>query len=369
MKQLNNDNSINIFTQKNEKEKLSELIIENYSLEKNNFLGKINSKININLSLLNNNQYLYHKLFEDNSFILMGNTSLILFPNIFKDNKDYLSTKISFYYEKQYKINSYQINQDKYLIINGKSIILIEKNKKLLISKTYNRLTNIAIISVINSEEEKDKFSGFLIKIQCIVSYENINNNKNIKESICIQNFILPQFEKDIIIDFRLIYFNLDENRLYQIYKNKIVIFVNNNNIFYYLINDNWDKNNINKDTNKIKEIENEIIDYMKIREDYLFVFYKNTHINIYKIEFKDINNPNKVELKLIQRIDYNKHNIIIMKRKLFFNKKDNTAFIYYMDYLSEQFFFFFKIVNNDKQKINNIIPIYFYLFKRIKKL
>ena len=350
MKQLNN--FINIFTQKKEKENISELIIENYSLEKNNFLGKINSKININLSLLNN-QYLYHKLFEDNSFILMGNTSLILFPNIFKDNKEYLSTKISFYYEKQYKINSYQINQDKYLIVNGKSIILIEKNQKLLISKTYNRLTNTAIISVINSEEEKDKFSGFLIRIQCLVSYENINNNKNIKESICIQNFILPQFEKDIIIDFRLIYFNLDENRLYQIYKNKIVIFVNNNNIFYYLINNNWDKNNINKDTIKIKEIENEIIDYIKIKDEYLFAFYKNTHINIYKIELKDINNSNKAELKLIQKIDYNKHNAIIIKRKLFFNKKDNSVFVYYMDYLSEQYFLFFKIANNDKQKIN----------------
>ena len=302
MKQLNNDNSINIFTQKNEKEKLSELIIENYSLEKNNFLGKINSKININLSLLNNNQYLYHKLFEDNSFILMGNTSLILFPNIFKDNKDYLSTKISFYYEKQYKINSYQINQDKYLIINGKSIILIEKNKKLLISKTYNRLTNIAIISVINSEEEKDKFSGFLIRIQCLVSYENINNkDKNINgSSICIQNLILPQFENDIIIDFRLIYIQLDENRLYQIYKNKIVIFVNNNNIFYYLINDNWDKNNINKDTNKIKEIENEKIDYIKVKDAYLFVFCKNTQIKIYKVEYSD----NNADIKYIHKIE-----------------------------------------------------------------
>ena len=344
MKQIKNDNSINIFTQKKEKENLTELTIENYSLEKNNFLWKLNSNIKINLSILNN-QYLYHKLFDDNSFILMGNSSLILFPNIFKD---------TFYYEKQYKINSYQINKDKYLIINGKSIILIEKNRKLLISKTYNRLNNIAIISVIKSEEENDKCSGFLIKIQCLVSYENINNNKNIKESICLQNFILPQFEKDIIIDFRLIYFNLDENRLYQIYKNQIVIFVNNNNIFYYLINDNWDKNNINKDINKIKDMENEIIDYIKIKDEYLFIFYRNTHINIYIMELKDINDSIKVELKFIQKVNYNKQSIIITKRKLFFNKKDNTVFVYYMDYLSEQYFFFFKIVNNDKQEINS---------------
>ena len=245
MKQLINDNNINIIQKIKEKEKLTQLKIENYYLDKNNFLGKLNSKFNINLSILNG-QYLFHKIFPDNSFILMGNTSIKLYPNLLKDDKNILTAKISFYYEKQYKINSYQINQDKYLITNGKSIIIIEKNKKLLISKTYNRLNNIAILSVIKSEEEKDKFSGYLIKIQCLVSYKNINNNKDINNngSICLQNFILPQFENDIIIDFRLIYFNLDENKLYQIYENKIIIFVNKNNVYYYLINDEKNANN-----------------------------------------------------------------------------------------------------------------------------
>ena len=49
--------------------------------------------------------------------------------------------------------------------MNGKSIILIEKNGKLLINKVYNILYNMSIISIINHEEEKDKFSGFLLKI------------------------------------------------------------------------------------------------------------------------------------------------------------------------------------------------------------
>ena len=44
--------------------------------------------------------------------------------------------------------------------MNGKSIILIEKNGKLLINKVYNILYNMSIISIINHEEEKDKFSG-----------------------------------------------------------------------------------------------------------------------------------------------------------------------------------------------------------------
>ena len=145
MKQLNNDNTITIIKQIKEKDKLTELSFEQITLDKEKLVGKIKSKFNINLSILDC-PYLYHKLFKDNSFILLGNSSIKLFPDILKDSKDMLTTKISFYYEKQYKINSYQINKDKFLIVNGKSIILIEKNKKLLISKVYNRLNNITII-------------------------------------------------------------------------------------------------------------------------------------------------------------------------------------------------------------------------------
>ena len=351
MKQLNNDNAINIIRKIKEKDKLAQLKIENYSLNKNNFLGKLSSGVGVNLSILDN-QYLYHKLFPDNSFILMGNTSVKLYPNIFKDDKDILSTKISFYYEKQYKISSYQINKDKYLITNGKSIIIIEKNKKLLLSKTYNRLNNISIISVIKSEEEKDKFSGYLITIKCLVSYENINNSKDInnKGSICLQNFILPQFENDIIIDFRIVYFNLDENKLFQIYKNKIVIFVNNNNVYYYLINDeNYLSNNkINYENNKIKEIKNDFIDYIKIKEEYLFIFYNNSYINIYKIEL----NKNNFDINYLTKINYNKNNIIILKRKVFYDKNVHNIFVYYMDYLSDEYYFQFDI-NKDKENIN----------------
>ena len=351
MKQLRNDSSINIINKIKEKDKLTQLLIENYSLDKDNFIGKLVSTFEIDLSILDN-QYLYHKLFPDYSFLLMGNTSIKLYPNLFKDDKDTLTTKISFYYEKQYTIKSYHINQDKYLIINGKSIIIVEKNKKLLKSKVYNRLNNIAIISVIRCEEEKDKFSGYLIKIQCLVSYENINNNKDINNngSICLQNFILPQFENDIIIDFRLIYFNLDENKLYQIYENKIIIFVKNNNVYYYLITDekNTNKNKFDKENNKIKEIKNETIDYIKIKSQYLFVFYKNRYINIYKIDL----NKNNFDIKYLTQIEYNKNNIIILKRKIFYDEKSHNVFVYFMDYLSEQYYFHFDI-NDNKAKIN----------------
>ena len=355
MKQLNSDDKIILIKQNKEKEKSTKLSFEIFTLDKENFLGKCNYSFDIDLSKLDS-QYLYHKLFKNDSFILMGNTSINFFPNIIKNLNDILTTKITFYYERKYKINSYQINQDKYIIINGKSIILIEKNKKLLISKTYNRLNNIAIISVIKAEEERDKFSGYLTKLECLVSYENVNNKEgDVKGSICVQNLILPQFENDIIIDFRLIYFNIDENKLYQIYKNKLIIFVNNNNIYYYLIN--TDKNNINDNCiNKIEGVINDNIDYIKIKEDYLFVFFENSNITVYKIELNDNNNSSSIKIKNIKKVEYNKNNNILLKRKIYYNKKDDTAFVYYIDYLFAQYFFYFKINDNEvKKNINEI--------------
>ena len=189
MKQLNNEEGIYFIKEIKEKEKPKEIIIENFLINKNNFLGNLNKKSNIKLVELDC-QYLTNTLFPDNSFLLIGLTSVKLYPNIFESIKNVLSVKISFFYEKQYKIKSFQIQNNKYIIINGKNIILIEKNKKLLISKVYNRLNNIQIVSIINSEEEIDKFAGFLIKIQCLVSYENINNKDN-NENINIQKFIL----------------------------------------------------------------------------------------------------------------------------------------------------------------------------------
>ena len=342
MKQLNKEGDIYIIKQINEKEKPKEITIENFLLNKNDLLGKLNKKFNINLASLDC-QYLSYKLFSDNSFLLIGLSLVKLYPKINENIKNVLTSKISFNYEKQYKIKSYQINKYKYLIINGKTIILIEKKEKLLISKTYNKLNNIQIISIINAEEEKDKFSGYLIKIQCLVSYEN-NNNKDINGNINIQNFILPQFENDIIIDFRLIYFNLDENRLYKIYNKKVVIFFNSKNIFFYNINKE------NKKINKLDGFENENVDYIQIIDNYLFIFNNNININIYIIKIE-----NEVQINFIKVINYNKKNKIILKRKVFYNKKENNFYIYYLDHLSEQFFFYFNLTNKENGNIKEI--------------
>ena len=340
MKQLNNDENIYIIYEIKEKEKITELLIENYSLDKNNLLGKSNKKYNINLQSLDC-QYLSNKLFNDNSLLLVGISSVKLYPNIVENINNVLSTKISFYYEKQYKIKIYQMNKTKYIITNGKTIILIEKNEKLLISKAYNRLNNISIISIINSEEEKDKFSGFLIKIKCLVSYDN-NNNKENNGNINIQNFILPQFETEIIIDFKLIYFNLDENKLYKLYKDKLIIFCNKNIIFYYIINKD------NKNINKLEEFKSEMVDDIKIIDNNLFIFYNNQNINIYKLNF-----GSNIEIKFFNNIKYNRKNKIILKRKIFYNKKEDIVYFYYIDYLLEQYFLYCNLTNKEN---NNII-------------
>ena len=340
MKQINEEG--NIYVIKEIKEKVNELALQNISLDKKNLLGKINSTYNFKLDSINS-QYLYNKIFTNNSFIIIGLSSVILYPNFIENPKIILSTKISFNYEKQYKIKSYQLSQNKYLIINGKTIILLEKNGKLLISKTYNKLNNMAIISLISSEEEKDKFSGFLIRIKCLVSYEN-NNNKQFNKNINIQNFILPQFENEIIIDFRIIYFNLDETGLYKLYKNKVVIFVNKKNIYYYIINKD------NKKIEKIENFENELIDYIKTIGDYLLIFYNNTNINIYKINLN-----NEIEINFLKTIKYNKNKRIVLKRKIFYDKKENLIYVYYIDYSLEQFFFCFNLLNiNDNDNDMN---------------
>ena len=351
MKQLNNDETIYLIKEikekEKEKERINSLKIENMTLDNKSFFGKSNNKFNINLSSLGC-QYLSYKLFNDNSMIIVGISCIQLYPNI-KDLKNILSVKFSFYYEKQYKIKLYQINKNKYIIVNGKSIILIERNKKLLIAKAYNRLNNMSIVSIINNEEERDKFSGFLLKIQCLVSYEG--NNKDMNGNINIQNLILPQFENDVIIDFRLIYINLDENRIYKIYKNKMIIFLNKNNIFYYIINKE------NKEINKLENF-NEIVDYIKVIDDYLFIFYNNTNINIYKI----ITNK-KVEISYLKNITYNTNNKIILKRKIFYNKKTDYIFIFYIDYALNQTFLSFNLSNKDtnsnEQKVVQINKIY----------
>ena len=364
MKQLNNDENIYLIKEikekEKEKEKINSLKIENITLDNKNFIGKINNKFIINLASLGC-PYLSHKLFNDNTLIIVGLSCIQLYPNI-KDLKDLLLVKFSFYYEKQYKIKLYQINKNKYIMINGKSIILIERNKKLLITKTYNRLNNMSIISIINNEEEKDKFSGFLLKVQCLVSYEG--NNKDMNGNINIQNLILPQFENDVIIDFRLIYINLDENRIYKIYKNNVIIFLNKNNIFYYIIN---------KDKKEINKIENfnEIVDYIKVIDNYLLIFYNNTNINIYKIRLNK-----SAEISFLKNVTYNSNNKIILKRKIFYNKKSDIIFIFYIDYSLKQAFLSFNLSDNNtkinEQKIEQINKIYSpnnYIKKKINNI
>ena len=66
MKQLNNEENIYIIQEirekEKEKEKITDLIIENFTLDKNNLLGKSNKKYKINLNLLDSQYYLINYL-------------------------------------------------------------------------------------------------------------------------------------------------------------------------------------------------------------------------------------------------------------------------------------------------------------------
>ena len=95
MKQLNNDETIYLIKEikekekEKEKERINSLKIENMTLDNKSFFGKSNNKFNINLSSLGC-QYLSHKLFNDNSMIIVGISCIQLYPNI-KDLKNIIS--------------------------------------------------------------------------------------------------------------------------------------------------------------------------------------------------------------------------------------------------------------------------------------
>ena len=71
------------------------------------------------------------------------------------------------------------------------------------------------------------------------------------------------------------------------------MIFSNDNNIYYYFLNKEI------KDNKEIKKLvsfeKEENIDSIKIKDNYFFIFYNNTKINIYKI-----NNELQINLVII---------------------------------------------------------------------
>lgn len=92
--------------------------------------------------------------------------------------------------------------------------------------------------------------------------------------------------------------------------------------------------NKENKIVNKLEGYENDYVDSIKIIDDYLLIFYDNINANIYKINLS--NEGNDVKFNFIETINYNKNNKIILKRKVFYNKRENIIYIYYIDYFLE---------------------------------
>ena len=347
MKQLISDPIIlyNIRKTNAEKDTNDILIFETFQFTKNQNIEKLSKEVKIIID----SQYISSKLFANNTFIIITNSSIYLYQDLLKDNLKYISTKIQFNYDKQNPIKIYQMhsNNNKFIITNGKLVLLLEKHNNKLVAKMYNKLNSMNIVKIINDTEEYDKFSGNLIKIQCLINYEN--NNTNSKNNFNVQSLILPQFENDIIIDFELIYFNIDDYNLYQINNQNLIIYSNQNKINYFIITE--------KEKNQKLEIcnDNTIIDGIICKNNYLFIFCDNKIIYLYEItETKN----KKYDFQFKNKIQYNNKNKIFIKRKIFLDiKNKNIFYIYCVDYLNKKYIFYF---NNNTQniKIDNEVEI-----------
>ena len=366
MKQLNSEQKIlyNIRKTSIEKNKNDTLIFETFQLTKNQNFEKL-SEIKIAIDA----QYITSKLLLNNTLIIITSSCIYLYQNILKDNLKYLSTKIQFNYDRQNPIKIYQMhsNNQKFIISNGKLVLLLEKHNNKLVAKTYNKLNNMNILKVINDTEQYDKFSGNLTRIQCLINYEN--NNTNMKNNINIQSLILPQFENDIIIDFELIYFNIDDYSLYQIYNQNLIIYSNQNKINYFIINDN-------KKNQKLQiSDDNTVIDDIICKNNYLFIFCDNKSIYLYEItETKN----KEYSFQLKNKIQYNNKNNIFIKRKIFLDNKDkNIYYVYCVDYLNKKYIFNFNnntqniSINNETEinNLNNIESEKNYILSKINKI
>lgn len=349
MNQINGSENIYYIHKIEEK---SILEINHYKIINNSISEFDNDSFCIDLSMLNCD-YLSHKLFQDYTFIILGTSCIMLFPNIIKDKNFFLSSKIAFHYENKYKINFFQMEEEnKFILSNGKSVLLIERNNNKLSCRTFERLNNLSIIKIISYEQKKDKFSGYLISLKCLVSYEEKDSNSNLN----IQNLILPQFEDDIIVDFKLIYFPLDNYQFSKCFKKELFIFSYKNSIFYHKFFGNEE----NKETTVLEEFKSNhqenCIDKISIAYNYCFIFVNNKTIYIYEID-------KNFSLSYKNKIQFNENNQIIIKIKVFYVKNTNKAFIFYIDFLHNQYLFSFDILtgkDKTKEEIKTNNNLYF---------
>ena len=313
----------------NEKNYIEIFDISEKAIKKENIKIDLNEKLN----------YIKYKIFNEGFCIIIYKTEINVIKNIFLDKQNILNYKNSFYKESNVKIKFYQINNETFIILNGRLIYILNIFEKKIILNTF-RINNIIFAEKLLTFEKlnKDKFTGENFELTCQVSY-----NKDDKNNFAIQKLILPNFENEVIIDFKIIYI---EEEILNTYLNKGIIFIKNEKLYF--------KNLMNIDNNEIelKEISKKEfnIDKIFILNNNIIIFANNNEIYNYQIIEKD----NKIEIKFLSNFNFNKENNFFVKYKIFYQENLKNFLVYLFEFSGK--IFLISIKNDFKSFSFNLI-------------
>ena len=313
----------------NEKNNIEIFNISEKAIKKENIKIDLNEKLN----------YIKYKIFNEGFCIIIYKTEINVIKNIFLDKQNILNYKNSFYKESNVKIKFYQINNETFIILNGRLIYILNIFEKKIILNTF-RINNIIFAEKLLTFEKlnKDKFTGENFELTCQVSY-----NKDDKNHFAIQKLILPNFENEVIIDFNIIYI---EEEILNTYLNKGIIFIKNEKLYF--------KNLMNIDNNEfeLKEISKKEfnIDKIFILNNNIIIFANNNEIYNYQIIEKD----NKIEIKFLSNFNFNKENNFFVKYKIFYQENLKNFLVYLFEFSGK--IFLISIKNDFKSFSFNLI-------------
>ena len=313
----------------NEKNYIEIFDISEKAIKKENIKIDLNEKLN----------YIKYKIFNEGFCIIIYKTEINVIKNIFLDKQNILNYKNSFYKESNVKIKFYQINNETFIILNGRLIYILNIFEKKIILNTF-RINNIIFAEKLLTFEKlkKDKFTGENFELTCQVSY-----NKDDKNNFAIQKLILPNFENEVIIDFNIIYI---EEEILNTYLNKGIIFTKNEQLYF--------KNLMNIDNNEfeLKEISKKEfnIDKIFILNNNIIIFANNNEIYNYQIIEKD----NKIKIKFLSNFNFNKENNFFVKYKIFYQENLKNFLVYLFEFSGK--IFLISIKNDFKSFSFNLI-------------
>lgn len=252
--------------------------------------------------------------FINNTLIILYKTQIIIYPN-FNEINNKIAAQYNFNKEISCDIKVYQLSEKYFLIFSGKSVYTVLFLKKTLLIKCYRQ--NMISFKKLLSYEIKEEFTGDNIYIKCIVNYENI---KDENKGIVIQNFVLPNLEGNLIINYDIISLQLNGNDEI-LYINGDFLFVRKDNKIFCnnLSHENKDNNEI-----EIKEVNDCSIDkILVVDKKYIFIFSNCNEIFFFMYEKKVI--------IFKKKFNFNKNKLILLKTKIFL-EKEKTIRIFYIN-------------------------------------